>query len=178
MADRILEALAGTPVVVVHGPRQAGKSTLVRQLASTVHPATYVTLDDLAPRRAAAAASPVARNGARMARQQAQTPMLGSSVASLAGSSWVWPTATMALRAVPIGHGGQDSPRNVYSLASPQALRRPLGIFIEGSRRGSCRTFTPNPWMTPDPAGCLPHVSPLVWDHIQLTGEYRWRLRD
>jgi TnpA family transposase len=28
----------------------------------------------------------------------------------------------------------------------------------------------------PLPQDCLPHLSPLVWDHILLTGEYRWRL--
>lgn len=26
----------------------------------------------------------------------------------------------------------------------------------------------------PLPAECLPHLSPLAWDHILLTGEYRW----
>jgi TnpA family transposase len=28
---------------------------------------------------------------------------------------------------------------------------------------------------TPIPEHCLPHLSPLLWDHILLTGEYRWR---
>lgn len=55
VAPRLVEALSDTPVVLLHGPRQAGKSTLVRQLAAGPHPATYVTLDDLAPRRAALA---------------------------------------------------------------------------------------------------------------------------
>ncbi|NUP99150.1 MAG: ATP-binding protein [Armatimonadetes bacterium] len=49
---RIAEAWADTPVVVLHGPRQAGKTTLVRQFAAE-QAATYVTLDDLVPRRAA-----------------------------------------------------------------------------------------------------------------------------
>jgi len=30
---------------------------------------------------------------------------------------------------------------------------------------------------TPLPESCLPHLSPLVWDHILLTGEYRWSLQ-
>lgn len=45
---RLLDALAHRPVVLLHGPRQAGKSTLVAALAAGPHPATYVTLDDLA----------------------------------------------------------------------------------------------------------------------------------
>ena len=28
----------------------------------------------------------------------------------------------------------------------------------------------------PIPTDCLPHLSPLLWDHILLTGEYYWRL--
>ena len=28
----------------------------------------------------------------------------------------------------------------------------------------------------PDPA-LLPHVSPLGWEHVLLTGEYHWRTR-
>jgi TnpA family transposase len=27
----------------------------------------------------------------------------------------------------------------------------------------------------PIPPECLPHLSPMLWDHILLTGEYRWR---
>jgi len=41
----VLTALADTPVVVLHGPRQAGKSTLVQRLAAGEHPAQYLTLD-------------------------------------------------------------------------------------------------------------------------------------
>lgn len=41
---RIAEAMADTPVVLVAGPRQAGKTTLVRQMA--VRGARYLTLDD------------------------------------------------------------------------------------------------------------------------------------
>ena len=39
---RIAEAMADTPVVLVAGPRQAGKTTLVRQMAGL----RYLTLDD------------------------------------------------------------------------------------------------------------------------------------
>lgn len=52
LVSEIRRALADTPVVVVTGPRQAGKSTLVRQLAG--REARYVTLDDAAARAAAA----------------------------------------------------------------------------------------------------------------------------
>lgn len=40
-------ALADTPVVLVVGARQVGKSTLVRQIIESGYPATYLTLDDL-----------------------------------------------------------------------------------------------------------------------------------
>lgn len=43
---RLLEALADTPVVLLIGARQTGKSTLVRHLAENVYPARYLTLDD------------------------------------------------------------------------------------------------------------------------------------
>jgi predicted AAA+ superfamily ATPase len=42
----ILEALADTPVVLLAGARQTGKSTLARVLAAGPHPARYLTLDD------------------------------------------------------------------------------------------------------------------------------------
>lgn len=44
LVSRLQEALADTPVVLVAGPRQAGKTTLVRHLASTGM--RYLTLDD------------------------------------------------------------------------------------------------------------------------------------
>ncbi|HOX47267.1 MAG TPA: ATP-binding protein [Myxococcota bacterium] len=44
-AARLLEALADTPVVLVHGPRQAGKTTLARRTAAPLGYA-YVTFDD------------------------------------------------------------------------------------------------------------------------------------
>jgi predicted AAA+ superfamily ATPase len=47
ITPRLLTALGDTPAVMLVGPRQAGKSTLVRQLAEGPHPATYLTLDDL-----------------------------------------------------------------------------------------------------------------------------------
>jgi predicted AAA+ superfamily ATPase len=47
ITPRILTALKDTPAVMLVGPRQAGKSTLVQGLAAGPHPARYVTLDDL-----------------------------------------------------------------------------------------------------------------------------------
>lgn len=44
---RLLAALGDTPAVMLVGPRQAGKSTLVQGLAAGPHPARYITLDDL-----------------------------------------------------------------------------------------------------------------------------------
>jgi len=51
---RLLEALADTPVVLVHGPRQCGKTTL----AQTLRGYAYITFDD-AVQLAAAKADPV-----------------------------------------------------------------------------------------------------------------------
>lgn len=45
-------ALEDTPVVVINGPRQSGKSTLAQQIAAA-RGARYVTLDDEGPRQAA-----------------------------------------------------------------------------------------------------------------------------
>ncbi len=42
----LLDALAHRPVVVLHGPRQAGKSWLAQKVGSGPHPAEYLTLDD------------------------------------------------------------------------------------------------------------------------------------
>ncbi len=47
ITPRILAALGDTPAVMLVGPRQAGKSTLVKELAAGPHPSRYVTLDDL-----------------------------------------------------------------------------------------------------------------------------------
>ena len=48
---RVLDALADTPVVLLSGPRQAGKTNLVRQLAGPTR--RYLRLDDEATRLAA-----------------------------------------------------------------------------------------------------------------------------
>lgn len=42
----ILESLKDTPVIFINGPRQSGKSTLVRWLAEYKYPAKYFNLDD------------------------------------------------------------------------------------------------------------------------------------
>ncbi len=44
--QEVLKALEWSPVVLVEGPRQAGKSVLVRELVGATRPASYVTLDD------------------------------------------------------------------------------------------------------------------------------------
>jgi predicted AAA+ superfamily ATPase len=44
--NKIQEALSDTPVVLLSGARQTGKSTLAKWLAEGSHPARYVTLDD------------------------------------------------------------------------------------------------------------------------------------
>jgi len=44
IARRLQEALADTPVVLLNGPRQCGKTTLVRQFTTEQRP--YLTLDD------------------------------------------------------------------------------------------------------------------------------------
>lgn len=46
--SHLLDALSDTPVVLVQGARQTGKTTLVRALAADDRPARYVTLDDAA----------------------------------------------------------------------------------------------------------------------------------
>ena len=51
---RLEEALADTPVVLIHGPRQCGKSTLAQAVAKK-HGYTYFTFDDENVLRAARA---------------------------------------------------------------------------------------------------------------------------
>jgi uncharacterized protein len=51
---QVLAALADTPVVLVHGARQTGKTTLVRAVGEGEHKARYFTLDDAAILAAAA----------------------------------------------------------------------------------------------------------------------------
>ena len=46
ITQNLLNALGDTPVVVLHGARQTGKSTLVRHLAETRYPAQYLTFDE------------------------------------------------------------------------------------------------------------------------------------
>jgi uncharacterized protein len=53
ITEALLAALRDTPVVLLQGPRQSGKSTLARALAERRHPAVYLTLDDAAVRSAA-----------------------------------------------------------------------------------------------------------------------------
>jgi predicted AAA+ superfamily ATPase len=48
MMGPLVEALADRPVVLLNGARQAGKTTLVRQIAGEAHPSRYLTLDDAA----------------------------------------------------------------------------------------------------------------------------------
>jgi uncharacterized protein len=45
--DCVLTALADTPVVLVNGARQSGKSTLVQQIAGELGSSNYLTLDDV-----------------------------------------------------------------------------------------------------------------------------------
>jgi hypothetical protein len=44
--ERVVSGLASMPVVFLTGPRQAGKSTLVRQLLNDNPKRAYLTLDD------------------------------------------------------------------------------------------------------------------------------------
>lgn len=53
IAPSLIEALSDTPVVVVHGARQVGKSTLMRALAEGDYPAQYVSLDQAVTLQAA-----------------------------------------------------------------------------------------------------------------------------
>jgi hypothetical protein len=57
LQPRIIEALADSPVVLIHGPRQCGKTTLARQVGDR-EGFTYLSFDDDV-QRAAAQADPV-----------------------------------------------------------------------------------------------------------------------
>ena len=46
IAPHVLEAMTDTPVVLLAGPRQAGKTTLVKQIAGNSSGFRYLTLDD------------------------------------------------------------------------------------------------------------------------------------
>ena len=50
---RLLAALGDTPVVLLQGARQTGKSTIAQQLGETQHPALYLTMDNIATLAAA-----------------------------------------------------------------------------------------------------------------------------
>ncbi|MCK5690036.1 ATP-binding protein [Myxococcota bacterium] len=50
--ERLLEALDDSPVVLIHGPRQAGKTTLAQMVGKTIN-ATYISFDDPALAQAA-----------------------------------------------------------------------------------------------------------------------------
>ncbi|HKV38890.1 MAG TPA: AAA family ATPase, partial [Blastocatellia bacterium] len=54
ITPKLLQALADTPVVMLKGARQTGKSTLARQAISEGYAAQYLTLDDAAVLSAAA----------------------------------------------------------------------------------------------------------------------------
>lgn len=51
--DKILDALTESPVILVNGARQTGKTTLVQYIADKHFPAHYISLDDLTIRGAA-----------------------------------------------------------------------------------------------------------------------------
>jgi uncharacterized protein len=55
VAERVVDALTDTPVVVIQGARQVGKSTLAAVIAGASTGSTLVTLDDEPVRRAASA---------------------------------------------------------------------------------------------------------------------------
>ena len=46
ISSQVKAALEDSPVILLHGARQTGKSTLVQNLASGEYPARYITLDD------------------------------------------------------------------------------------------------------------------------------------
>lgn len=46
VSSSIINALKDNPVVLVHGARQTGKSTLIKKIVEEEYPAQYVTLDD------------------------------------------------------------------------------------------------------------------------------------
>lgn len=47
ITSRLLHALSDTPVVVLQGARQTGKSTLVQAIGEREHPALYLTMDNI-----------------------------------------------------------------------------------------------------------------------------------
>jgi uncharacterized protein len=55
LKENILYSLKNNPIVFVNGPRQAGKSTLVQNIAQVDYPSHYVTFDNATQMSAAAA---------------------------------------------------------------------------------------------------------------------------
>lgn len=53
LVPRVLDALKGFPAVYINGPRQAGKTTLVKMLLGPEFEADFVTFDDTLERGAA-----------------------------------------------------------------------------------------------------------------------------
>lgn len=53
LSSELIEALGDSPGVFLQGPRQAGKTTLVKALSAGPRPARYITLDDAATLAAA-----------------------------------------------------------------------------------------------------------------------------
>ena len=47
LTQNIIDALSDTPVVLLNGARQTGKTTLVQWICENQRPARYVTLDDV-----------------------------------------------------------------------------------------------------------------------------------
>lgn len=79
LTENLLFALKNHPVVFLNGPRQSGKSTLVRKLSTTDFPAEYVTFDN-ATQMAAASVAPEAflaqRNSALIIDEVQMVPQL------------------------------------------------------------------------------------------------------
>ena len=51
--DKVVDSLSTFPVVYIAGPRQSGKTTLVKRISQRTHKANYVTFDHLQTRAAA-----------------------------------------------------------------------------------------------------------------------------
>ena len=47
LSEKVLFSLENSPVVFLNGPRQSGKTTLVRELARNDYPAEYVSFDNV-----------------------------------------------------------------------------------------------------------------------------------
>jgi predicted AAA+ superfamily ATPase len=58
LAKNILFSLKNNPVTFLNGPRQAGKSTLVRDLANKDYPAEYLSFDNATHMAAASRVCP------------------------------------------------------------------------------------------------------------------------